>query len=231
MWLIFLLSKKKVFTFFCPTPKSPEWPSVCATRPKTNLNLNVWKKHLDNDPKILEASWSDTVPCTVYNILKFLPTKLNNAVSPILLVTPALWTNTCSRWVSWNWTHIVEDVHPSLHGDALENSENRKQDIVKVGDAEAGSNPVLPAGSAIATGPRRRVEATGEISCLLTYGHNTQAHRVIDHHTRARTNTQTCSSVGRLLMYYLKVPLMLGYRKTWCIIHEFNYYDTQDGNI
>lgn len=46
-------------------------------------------------------------------------------------------------------TYIVEDVHPSLHGDALENSENSEEDVVKVGDAEVGSDPVLPTGGAV----------------------------------------------------------------------------------
>lgn len=51
--------------------------------------------------------------------------------------------------VSSEGTYIVEDVHPSLHGDALENSENSKEDVVKVGDAEVGSDPVLPTGGAV----------------------------------------------------------------------------------
>ena len=32
------------------------------------------------------------------------------------------------------WTHVVENVHPALHGDALEDGENGKQDVVEVGD-------------------------------------------------------------------------------------------------
>lgn len=56
---------------------------------KNKLKLKCVEKNVDRDPNILEESWSDTEPCTVYNILKFLPTKLNNAVSPIHLVTPA----------------------------------------------------------------------------------------------------------------------------------------------
>lgn len=66
-------------------------------------------------------------------------------------------------------THIVQDIHPSLHGDALENSENSKEDIVKVGDPKAGSNPVLLAGGAIATGSCWWVQATREVCCLFTY--------------------------------------------------------------
>lgn len=91
-----------------------------------------------------------------------------------------------SRCVSWKWTHIVEDVHPSLHGDALENCENSEEDIVKVGDAKAGSDPVFLTDGAIATGPRRWVQATGEICCLLAYSHNT--HKRTQSHTHKYTN-------------------------------------------
>lgn len=64
---------------------------------KTN-NLNMWKKYgpwsKDSERKL--------VKCALYNTLKLLPTKLNNAVNPIHVVTPAPWTNTClgnSIWV------------------------------------------------------------------------------------------------------------------------------------
>ena len=67
------------------------------------------------------------------------------------------------------WTYVVEDVHPSLHSDALENSENSKEDVVKFGDAIVGSNPAVLTGGAVSTGPRWSVQATGELTCLLTY--------------------------------------------------------------
>lgn len=94
-----------------------------------------------------------------------------------------------SRCVSWKWTHIVEDVHPSLHGDTLENRENSEEDIVKVGDAKAGSDPVFLTDGAITTGPRRRVQATGEICCLLAYSHNT--------HKRTQTHTITHTEIHK----------------------------------
>jgi len=77
------------------------------------------------------------------------------------------------------WTHIVEDVHPSFHGDTLENGENSKKDVVKIGDTKVGSNPVFPTDSAVATGPCRSLQATGEICCQLIYSQKyTQLHTV-----------------------------------------------------
>ena len=38
-------------------------------------------------------------------------------------------------------THIVEHSCPSLHGDALEDSEHSEQDVVKLGDAVIGADP------------------------------------------------------------------------------------------
>lgn len=66
------------------------------------------------------------------------------------------------------WTHIVEDVGPSLHGDALEDGEHSKEDIVKVGDAVVGPLPVLPAGGPTLTLPSRRILSTRKISHLIT---------------------------------------------------------------
>ena len=42
--------------------------------------------------------------------------------------------------------YIVEYSGPSLHGDALEDSENSKQDVVKLGDAVIRANPSMVAG-------------------------------------------------------------------------------------
>ena len=65
-------------------------------------------------------------------------------------------------------THIVEDVCPSLHGDALEDGEHSKEDIVKVGDAVVGPLPVLPAGGPTLTLPGRRLLSARKISHLIT---------------------------------------------------------------
>lgn len=43
------------------------------------------------------------------------------------------------------YTHAVKDVHPALHGDALEHSKHCKQDVVKIGDTKVWSSPVLSA--------------------------------------------------------------------------------------
>lgn len=37
--------------------------------------------------------------------------------------------------------YVVEDSRPSLHGDALENGEHGKQDVVKLCDAVVGADP------------------------------------------------------------------------------------------
>lgn len=39
--------------------------------------------------------------------------------------------------------YIVEYSGPSLHSDALEDSENSKQDVVKLSDAVIGANPIV----------------------------------------------------------------------------------------
>lgn len=43
-------------------------------------------------------------------------------------------------------THVVEHGGPALHGDALEDSEHSKQDVVKLGDAVVGADPGVMAG-------------------------------------------------------------------------------------
>lgn len=66
-------------------------------------------------------------------------------------------------------TYVVEDVRPSLHGDALEDGEHREQDVVKVGNSKIGAFPVFPAGSFF-TLPSRGVHSTGEVSYPLACG-------------------------------------------------------------
>lgn len=46
-------------------------------------------------------------------------------------------------------THPVQDVGPALHGDALEDRQHGKQEVVKVGDAVIGTLPTLPAHGAV----------------------------------------------------------------------------------
>ena len=41
--------------------------------------------------------------------------------------------------------HVVEDSRPSLHGDALEDGEHGKQDVVKLRDAVVGADPGISA--------------------------------------------------------------------------------------
>ena len=61
-------------------------------------------------------------------------------------------------------THVVEDVSPALHGDALEHRQDGEQDVVEVGDAEVGARPVLPALSVALTQPRRGLPAAREVT-------------------------------------------------------------------
>lgn len=64
--------------------------------------------------------------------------------------------------------HPIEDVSPSLHGDALEDGEHSKEDVVKVGDAVVGPLPVLPAGGPTLALPGRRLLSARKISHLFT---------------------------------------------------------------
>lgn len=72
------------------------------------------------------------------------------------------------KYKRWILTHAVENLHPSFHGDALEHSQYRKQDIVEVGNAKVGSSPVFSALSVIGTQPGRRFHTTRPISGDLT---------------------------------------------------------------
>lgn len=50
-------------------------------------------------------------------------------------------------------TYIVEQFSPALHGDTLEDGENSKQDVVKLGDSIVWSLPVLSTHGAVWTQP------------------------------------------------------------------------------
>ena len=71
-----------------------------------------------------------------------------------------LQTNVCA--------HIIENSGPSLHGDALEDGENSKQDVVKLSDAVVRTDPGVTARVAGGT----LAHATGELQfrrdhCLI----------------------------------------------------------------
>lgn len=127
---------------------------------------------LCGDSEILKPGWaySRCVTHWSWNLVPTVPpsiTQQHSKPNPSCTHSPyeIAFRPTC---VSCQRTHIVEDVHPSLHGDALENGENSKEDVVKVGDTVAGSDPVLLTGGAVAAGPGWRLQATGEICCRLT---------------------------------------------------------------
>ena len=65
-------------------------------------------------------------------------------------------------------THIVEDIHPALHGDALEHGEHGKQDVVKLRDAVVGPQPVLSTRRPVGTQPGRGLRPTWELLPDLT---------------------------------------------------------------
>lgn len=60
-------------------------------------------------------------------------------------------------------TYIVEQVSPALHGDTLENGENSKQDVVKLGDAVVWSQPVLSTNGVLWTQPRWKLYPTWKL--------------------------------------------------------------------
>lgn len=71
-------------------------------------------------------------------------------------------------------THAVEDVHPAFHGDALEDSEDGKKDVIKVSDAKVGSGPVLSALRSIGTDSGWWFLTTRPVCCLLPWQTNTE---------------------------------------------------------
>lgn len=52
-------------------------------------------------------------------------------------------------------THQVQQFSPALHGDTLEDGEDRKQDVVKLGDTVVWSQPVFSASGTLRTQPGR----------------------------------------------------------------------------
>ena len=52
--------------------------------------------------------------------------------------------------------HVVHNVRPALHGDALEHGQHRQPEVVEVGDTEVGPLPLLQ--TVVLVGA---VEATG----------------------------------------------------------------------
>lgn len=65
-------------------------------------------------------------------------------------------------------TYIVEQFSPALHGDTLEDGENSKQDVVKLGDSIVWSQPVLSTHGAVWTQPWRRLCPTWKLLSDLT---------------------------------------------------------------
>lgn len=65
-------------------------------------------------------------------------------------------------------TYIVEQFSPALHGDTLEDGEDSKQDVVKLGDSIVWSQPVLSAHGAVRTQPRRKFCPTWKLLSDLT---------------------------------------------------------------
>lgn len=65
-------------------------------------------------------------------------------------------------------THEVEHVGPSLHGDALEDSENSEQDVVKLSDAVIRADPPIAAvvAGGTLTHSTRELHLRG-VNCLI----------------------------------------------------------------
>ncbi len=71
--------------------------------------------------------------------------------------------------LNWLTGYPVENVGPALHGDALEDGENSKQDVVKLGDAIVWSQPVLSTHGAFWTQPWRRLCPTWKLFLDFTW--------------------------------------------------------------
>lgn len=64
--------------------------------------------------------------------------------------------------------HVVEDGRPSLHGDALENGEHGKQDVVELRDAVVGADPGVVALITDRAPPHAAGERQlGRVHCLV----------------------------------------------------------------
>lgn len=61
----------------------------------------------------------------------------------------------CAKDLKTISTHQVKQFSPALHGDTLEDGEDRKQDVVKLGDTVVWSQPVLSASGTLRTQPGR----------------------------------------------------------------------------
>ena len=70
----------------------------------------------------------------------------------------------------WAPSYIVEYSGPSLHGDALEDSENGEQDVVKLSDAVIRADPPIAAvvASGTLTHATRELHLRG-VNCLICW--------------------------------------------------------------
>lgn len=59
----------------------------------------------------------------------------------------------CAKDLKAMSTHPVKQFSPALHGDTLEDGEDRKQDVVKLGDSVVWSQPVPSTRGTIGTQP------------------------------------------------------------------------------
>lgn len=74
----------------------------------------------------------------------------------------------CAKDFKTTSTHPVKQFSPALHGDTLEDREDRKQDVVKLGDSIVWSQPVLSTRGTIRTHPcRGRVSTWKLLSDLI----------------------------------------------------------------
>lgn len=77
---------------------------------------------------------------------------------------PKIWNHHSDRKSDGHClTHIVEEICPSLHSDALEDGENGKQDVVKLRDSIVRSEPVFPTGCTIWTESRGELSSTWKL--------------------------------------------------------------------
>lgn len=76
-------------------------------------------------------------------------------------------------------THIVQKVRPALHGDALEDGENGKQDVVKLRDSVVWPEPVFFTGCAVRTEPGGELDSAGELFPNFLCQKNTHTHTSI----------------------------------------------------
>lgn len=101
--------------------------------------------------------------------------------------------------IIWHETYIIENSCPSLHGNALEDGENSKQDVVELGDTVVGADPGVVAVILLWTLPHAACKRQlWWVNSLIVYAKRTQKHTACTVISRCNRNTSFQTNIKPL---------------------------------